>query len=1754
MGWPTSQDYNEAIQNAASCFSDPDLKKGEVTLNAIGLPVPRSGNFADVYKFNGGDGKFWAVKCFTRKVSGLQERYAKIDEHLSRAHFPFTVGFKYLAEGIRIRGEWHPLLKMEWVEGFTLNEFVRDNAGKPNYLHALMQMWGKLTGMLRDANFAHADLQHGNVLLVPGTSGTKLGLKLIDYDGMWVPALAETHSGEVGHPNFQHPLRLKDRLYNADVDRFPHLVIAAALRGTLLGGKPLWDKFDNGDNLLFKESDLSDPANSPVVKALWDLNDDVLCTLVGKLALASREPLRKAPWLDDTLFEDGGPKLGIEEEKKVLQMLGVKPHFTASKETAALAKPGRSEFTDFDVVDDDEPAHRRVSKENKKKKNKKEEKEKSKMPYYIGGGVLALLLLVGGIIAATSGGGKKATPGDTEVAKNDDTGTSPKVDNGSKKIDPRKGVTNDNKLPKTPVEVAKNNGGEGITLKDLWAVNTMPGPIAFLPDNSKVITQNGPQLRVHDIRDGSAPDMLRVDNPLAPRSHVCSDGTMILAYSAPPAGLKIMRWDPKTRQKVFEVDSDNLSTPFFGISEKHDQIYTPVRNGGGMGIFSLKDGKKVGHYPIAGLQPIFQALCAADGEGILVSTPPGAVYFRPNKDATFKHVVDLKMINGNTPIPVLSPDGKHFVHFNGGNSIYLYDMNKPQPIATLEGHTEKVDTVVFTNDSRRIVSVGDRTIRVWDVASAKQIKQIDFDEMVGMKQLGISSDGKILALSGVKRIGGGHLRTWAISGSGTIETPVIVKKDTEPKIEVKLAPPGAAPEIKEVWKNAENVHFSQFSRDGNTIVSVMTGTLLIHDAKTGNLLHSKKFADMGPLGVMPLPDGNLLVRAPVGGGKSETFSFNPKTEERRFIIDDSGFLPWMTAVGKNETILGPIRLGGMGVFSGKDGKKVAEIATPGGFAPNQLLTTPDADAMLIYHHPDKVFFRTAADQPWKQLEDLKPDANNSPNLRLAPNGKRYLHHSSRGPITVYSTATGKLEAEFEGHTDVCRRAVFTNDGRFVLSVGWDKTCRIWEVASGKEVGRIPVIGNPGDIAISPDGRSAVTCSNASPNGYVMQLWSIGDGAAPIVVKKDPVEPKKDVPVVQNAIVLEQVWKNQTSGSSSAFAFAPDGSSIVLAPRNAMIEKLKLADGTVMGSFKAAQRSVSSFKVCPNDTILVSETDKQDRHVALWDLKTGQKKFDFAPLWSVASTWADFANNRLLNPVANGEVEVYSLVDGKKADENLKIPVVGKDTPHVQYSNDGKAAALLHRGSIFIRAAGMETFKSIDVGAPKSHSGILLSPDGKYIVYKCADDPIRVWETASQKLIGKLEGHTDIVGVVCYTNDSKHLISGSHDKTLRVWDLAACKQIQSIALPGRGYAAVASPDGQHIATMTEIDNGIQLWRCKGALANPIVKKDPEPDPEPPAVIANFKNPYEGKEGLVKDSLPLTDPVRNCFYSIDLTRLYAVTQSGVVHVLDPITLVESAKFNAIDGRVVQAMAVRKVPTTDPPKELIYVLDDKKHVHVYDPEKKSVVKDLSFENQLNDPNDNIAFTMTASPDTRTLLLFSRRGFKGTSFDLTNNQTGGLPQLKKPNFGDSTVAATWSADTKYAAAATNGELLVWDAKKGEDIGQFKIWNIDHLALNSDATAVVSASSQMFVAFNFKTGKEIWNIKPTNFFAGLQAIPNSTWVAYSGPTDIVILDCKTGDEVTKWHTPENGARLLASRDGKFLVTWGGRENKVHLWAVPAKK
>jgi WD40 repeat protein len=335
MSWPLPQDYNEAIQDPTTSFADPELRGGEPATNALGLPLPRSGNFADVYEFRcPASNTKWAVKCFTRQVAGQRERYSEVSRHLQAARLPFAVDFQYLEQGIRVRGQWYPILKMRWVEGLLLNEFVRDNLDKPALLQALSQIWLRMAKRLREAKVAHADLQHGNVLLVPGSTASSLAVKLIDYDGMWVPTLAGKNSGEVGHPNYQHPQRLREGTYNPEVDRFPELVVATALRALALGGKALWQRYDNGDNLLFKEADLRAPASSALFGELGGMADPLLQQLVGKLQASVQAKLEQTPLLEEVLPEE---KTAIKGKAATAMASGPDWDFSGGVEQPVLA-------------------------------------------------------------------------------------------------------------------------------------------------------------------------------------------------------------------------------------------------------------------------------------------------------------------------------------------------------------------------------------------------------------------------------------------------------------------------------------------------------------------------------------------------------------------------------------------------------------------------------------------------------------------------------------------------------------------------------------------------------------------------------------------------------------------------------------------------------------------------------------------------------------------------------------------------------------------------------------------------------------------------------------------------------------------------------------------------------------------------------------------------------------------------------------------------------------------------------------------------------------------------------------------------------------------------------------------------------------------------------------------------------------------------------------------------------------------------
>lgn len=300
--FPTGGQYVEALQNTAICFSDPELKSGTVARDPVLGPKPISGNFASVFSVTSRAGRRYAVKCFTQDIADQESRYDAISRHLAALDGatlsqPWNIGFEYQPRGVLVSSEWYPLLKMEWAEGSGLIRWIDDHRADPAALASLADRFAALTEDLSAAGVAHGDLQHGNLLVA--RDGT---FRLVDYDGMFVPALSGHRATEMGHRNYQSPQR-SEADFDPVLDRFSAWVIYFSL-AALSADPSLWDQLHEvgGEFLLLTEQDFRTPAASLRFATLQNHSDSALRDMAGRIMDLSAQPLAALPALTPGAF------------------------------------------------------------------------------------------------------------------------------------------------------------------------------------------------------------------------------------------------------------------------------------------------------------------------------------------------------------------------------------------------------------------------------------------------------------------------------------------------------------------------------------------------------------------------------------------------------------------------------------------------------------------------------------------------------------------------------------------------------------------------------------------------------------------------------------------------------------------------------------------------------------------------------------------------------------------------------------------------------------------------------------------------------------------------------------------------------------------------------------------------------------------------------------------------------------------------------------------------------------------------------------------------------------------------------------------------------------------------------------------------------------------------------------------------------------------------------------------------------------
>ena len=288
MQYPLISEYVRAIQDASSNLDK--LAHLVPVLDDHSEPYRSSGAFAVVFKMKDEQtGKCYALKCFTEEQEGRAEAYRQIADELEFVDSSYITSVKYLDKEIFVDSSCEedefPVLLMDWIDGETMETYIAENY-QDNYTMAMLcYRFCKMAAWLRSQPFAHGDIKPDNIMVRPDGN-----LTLVDYDGMFVPAMKGQKSPTIGTKDFSHPLRTIDD-FDETIDDFALTSIALSLKAISMNST-LLDTYGASDRLLFSENDYRNPSNSKVISALQELMcDKNFCTLYSlfMLALARKE-------------------------------------------------------------------------------------------------------------------------------------------------------------------------------------------------------------------------------------------------------------------------------------------------------------------------------------------------------------------------------------------------------------------------------------------------------------------------------------------------------------------------------------------------------------------------------------------------------------------------------------------------------------------------------------------------------------------------------------------------------------------------------------------------------------------------------------------------------------------------------------------------------------------------------------------------------------------------------------------------------------------------------------------------------------------------------------------------------------------------------------------------------------------------------------------------------------------------------------------------------------------------------------------------------------------------------------------------------------------------------------------------------------------------------------------------------------------------------------------------------------------------
>ncbi|HEY7309480.1 MAG TPA: sigma-70 family RNA polymerase sigma factor [Gemmataceae bacterium] len=414
-------------------------------------------------------------------------------------------------------------------------------------------------------------------------------------------------------------------------------------------------------------------------------------------------------------------------------------------------------------------------------------------------------------------------------------------------------------------------------------------------------------------------------------------------------------------------------------------------------------------------------------------------------------------------------------------------------------------------------------------------------------------------------------------------------------------------------------------------------------------------------------------------------------------------------------------------------------------------------------------------------------------LAFTSDGTRLAYAGNDG-IRLWETTSGRPVRHFGERSDAF---AFLDDGKRILAGG--ENLVVWDIASGKEVKRLPIKGGLRHLQRSPDGKllagegdggalllldAATGAIHKQLDGHEDQLNERPKGAPPRRGQILNVAFSPDGKALASVCVQDKrvfLWDTATGKPRRTLPghdrprvaqFSPDGHLLAVGGDDCLIRLWDVATGRELRQFRGHVGGINGLAFSPDGLKLASGGDgsppntksneSADSTVRLWDLKTGKcQPLNGPERWVRAIAFSP--DGKLLAAGGSGtSICLFDVATGKRRQRHIG-----------------------HDGEIFC---------------------VALSPDGSTLASGGGDNLIHLWDLKTSQEKARLEGHQHHVSRLAFTPDGSQLLSCSYDGTVRVWDWRREKETRRFApTDGWLYGFDLAPDGTTLILPTG-----QLW--------------------------------------------------------------------------------------------------------------------------------------------------------------------------------------------------------------------------------------------------------------------------------------------------------------------------------------------------------